>query len=392
MKQTTPPADLFGDTLPTPETDNPTASMRALKVSAQQPGQKLTPEQQRFNKLLARIENLTIQMQELDQRVSRLQPLHQQALSALQQQIDDLQKRMLLQLHTYRQTLKLGKVQKRELTDTITSLLLQTEHLQDPDLLALFDQYFSPDEQAMWAEDEAASVQRLRELVQENLSADEQQDLPDDPETLMALLMKQMAAKQSTQKAASTEPPRPTARQQQAEQQALDAKATLRTLFRQLASALHPDRESDPAERERKTALMSQVNAAYEHQDLAAMLQLQLRTTALDAQSVARMTDEKLAAMSTLLKQQVSTLEAELRQAEARASMALGVAVSGKTTEAAIVRHLHALRSHLQETIDAMQADVHDIQDPVQFKAWLKAQRQLAKQQAAMERWMGDFL
>jgi hypothetical protein len=203
--------------------------------------------------------------------------------------------------------------------------------------------------------------------------------------------MKQMAAKQSAQKNTTQKPHRPHSRQQQAEQQALDAKTTLRALFRQLVSALHTDREPEPAERERKTALMSQVKATYERQDLVALLQMQLQTTALDAQVVARMTDEKFTAVSTLLKQHVSTLEAELRQAQERASMALGVAVSSKTSEAPLVRELHALRRHLQETVDAMQADVHDIQDPTQFKAGLKEQRQLTKQEAAMERCMGDF-
>lgn len=391
MKQTTPTADLFGDTLSDPQTHSAPTSMRALKVSVKQPGQKLTPAQQRFNKLISRIQNLTVQIQELEQRVSRLQPSHQQAMSALHQQMDGLQKSMLLQLHTNLQTIQLGKLQKRALTDIITHLLLQTEDPQDPELQALFDAYFSPDEQAMWAQDEAETMQRLRELVKDKLSEDEHQDLPDDPETLMALLLKQMAAEQTAQTSTPQKPHRPHARQQQAEQQALNAKASLRTLFRQLASALHPDREPDPEERERKTALMSQVNAAYERQDLAALLQLQLQTTALDAQAIARMTDEKLTAMSTLLKQQVSTLEAELRQAETHASMALGVPLTCKTSEVSLLRELHTLRSDLQESIDTLQADVHCIQDPLQFKAWLKEQRQLAQQQMAMNRWMNPF-
>lgn len=41
----------------------------------------------------------------------------------------------------------------------------------------------------------------------------------------------------------------------------------LRNVFRQLASAVHPDRESDPDERDRKTALMSEANAAYANLD-----------------------------------------------------------------------------------------------------------------------------
>jgi hypothetical protein len=137
---------------------------------------------------------------------------------------------------------------------------------------------------------------------------------------------------------------------------------------------------------------MSQANAAYERQDLATLLQLQLQTTVMDAQSIARLTDEKLATMSTLLKQQVSTLEAELRQTEARASVALNTPLSAKTSEATIERRLHAQRHQLQEAVDGMRADIEHIQDPVQLKHWLKIQAQLTRQQAAMDDWLDDFL
>ena len=48
-----------------------------------------------------------------------------------------------------------------------------------------------------------------------------------------------------------------------AQEQAQDAKAALRSIYRQLASALHPDRRPDPVGLEPGGALMSQANAAY---------------------------------------------------------------------------------------------------------------------------------
>jgi hypothetical protein len=41
-----------------------------------------------------------------------------------------------------------------------------------------------------------------------------------------------------------------------------DATGALRTIYHQLVSALHPDRETDPQEQLRKTALMKEANAA----------------------------------------------------------------------------------------------------------------------------------
>ena len=97
---------------------------------------------------------------------------------------------------------------------------------------------------------------------------------------------------------------KPTAAQRKAEQQQEDAETVLRKVFRQLASALHPDRERDPAEHRRKTVLMSEANAAYGRQDLMALLQIQLRIEQADSRSLSQLPEEKIESMSLLLKQQ----------------------------------------------------------------------------------------
>ena len=56
--------------------------------------------------------------------------------------------------------------------------------------------------------------------------------------------------------------------------QAAPAAPSLREVYRRVASALHPDRETDPAARDRKTDLMQQANRAYAKQDLLGLLEL----------------------------------------------------------------------------------------------------------------------
>jgi hypothetical protein len=90
-----------------------------------------------------------------------------------------------------------------------------------------------------------------------------------------------------------------------------DADASLRRLFRQLASALHPDREPDPDARQRKTALMSEANAAHARKDYLALLDLQRRAALDGADAQAPMPDDKRQALTLLLKAQVADLERE---------------------------------------------------------------------------------
>lgn len=181
------------------------------------------------------------------------------------------------------------------------------------------------------------------------------------------------------------EPPRPRpgqqARQRKVDQQMQDAKAAMRSIYRQLASALHPDREPDAAERERKTVLMGQANAAYERGDLTTLLRLQLQANRMDEDSISRLADEKLAELTLLLKEQVASLEQELAIAEQRLGDELGVAVSARMNEPLLQLRLKLLQNDLADTLLVMQHDLERVRDEAELKRWLREQAALARKQ-----------
>ena len=165
-----------------------------------------------------------------------------------------------------------------------------------------------------------------------------------------------------------------------------DAKSAIRTIFRQLASALHPDREPDEQERLRKTALMSEVNAAYEKNDLTTLLRLQMQVAQVNPQNkagTARMADDKLIAMSLLLKEQVAALEEDLDQLESRLSRELCVPVRAEADEAVMNQSLQRLQADQRYITDTLAADLRRIQNEAELKRWLKEQWQLAKATSA---------
>ena len=166
----------------------------------------------------------------------------------------------------------------------------------------------------------------------------------------------------------------------------LDAKSAIRTIFRQLASSLHPDREPEEQERLRKTALMSEVNAAYEKNDLTTLLRLQMQVTQVNSQSTAgtpRMAEGQLIAMSLLLKEQVAALEDDLDQLENRLSRELCVPVRADADEAALSQSLQRMQADQRHSADSLAADLRRIQNDAEFKRWLKEQWQLAKATSA---------
>ena len=58
-------------------------------------------------------------------------------------------------------------------------------------------------------------------------------------------------------------------------EKAEEGKLEIKTLFRQLAKAFHPDKEQQEHLKEEKTALMKKITAAYENQDLYGLLKIE---------------------------------------------------------------------------------------------------------------------
>ncbi len=101
--------------------------------------------------------------------------------------------------------------------------------------------------------------------------------------------------------------------EEMAQQQASHA---VQTVFRHLASVLHPDRETDPAERARKTALMQRVTLAYHAHRLMDLLEIQREVAQADMGDMASLSEEQLQSYIRVLKQQSEELAHELQQRE----------------------------------------------------------------------------
>lgn len=193
----------------------------------------------------------------------------------------------------------------------------------------------------------------------------------------IAKMQAQAEAASQARRSAGTPPRKKTATQKKAEQQALDADGALRTMYRQLVSALHPDRETDPVEQLRKTALMKEANAAYERRDLLALLQLQLQVDLVDERMISSMAHEKLSALTALLKERVKVLTSELYKIERQTVDEFGLPMYAPLSPASLKRHLTSQMKRLEGDIEAMQHDLAQVPDDRYFKRWLRQQHDL---------------
>jgi hypothetical protein len=383
--------------LPEAPTDAaPSLSVLMVQAAAQA---KLTPAQQRFNELLAQIERLSGLIQRLENWSDRHRYAHIQALRESVQQAQVHRKSLLLWVHERLQTSDFTDRQQRMARGLVRGLIDQLSASADPQVQALSDLYVSEEDTQEAAQEQAEAAQLLRERIEEALGQPlNKPSQYQTPEEMMQAGMRQWQQQQEANEAkkhakrtarkAEKQAKKKSAAAEKGEVPAavlreLDAKSAIRTIFRQLASALHPDREPDEQERLRKTGWMSEVNAAYEKNDLTTLLRLQMQVTQGGPQSAARMADDKLIAMSVLLKEQVAALEDDLDQLQSRLSRELCVPVRADADEAVMAQSLQRLQADQRHITDSLAADLRRIQNEAELKRWLKEQWQLAKATSA---------
>lgn len=349
------------------------AALRVLPSVAQPP----SAAARAYNLQLTRIDKLRSQLAEMEALAQRHRMELHGAVEPLRRRLAQAQRALALALDAHLQGKLLSRVQAETARIALCQLTRELADGGDAAMRELHDRH-SPRTLAQLKQDAADVLrQRLESVLGEPLE-DDGQSL--SAEQLLRAGMERLRqaqedVRQHRRDAAQARRARktPGAAARQAEQH--DADTLLRRLFRQLASALHPDRETDPQARLHKTALMSEANAAYEKRDLVALLQIQGRAELADPTAVQRLSDERLALLTLLLKEQVATLERERAARQGALAdefdLPAGVSMNANTL----------LQSRIDQTLAVERALAHieqdqaQVDDPVRLKRWLNARR-----------------
>ncbi|MDO9480669.1 MAG: hypothetical protein Q8S96_06040 [Hydrogenophaga sp.] len=360
----------------------PPAVAQALRV--QPPGDVPASAAARaFNLQLTRIDKLKAQLDALDALgQSHRVELHQW-VAPLQQRQRQRTRDMALWLAECLQGKALSRLQQDTATEALCRLAQTLADDGDASMAVLHDRH----SRLTLAQKKQAAAEAMRARLEAVLGEPLANTDPDAP--MEELLRAGMArwrevqdaaqARRRDKKNARKARQKPGAEQTQAQAQQADADTQLRTLFRQLASALHPDREPDAQERLRKTALMSEANAAYGRKDLVTLMQIQLRAELADPAAVSRLADDKLAALTLLLKQQVAELERERAARQERLAAEFDLPPGAVTNPNTLKQSLLAQVEALERDVAQLERDLDQMQEPAGLKRWLNAQHSQPK-------------
>jgi len=370
--------DLFAEaSIPTDAVATPrTGAAVSLRIQ----GQQLSPEQKRFNQLLGRVEALAGKIESARALGDGHRSRYASALRALEERHEKLMREMALWLHERLRHKGLSRSQQRMVREIICALSETLAGAGDEAMRHLHDTH---SEQTL-SDKEKGALAGARAAFEQVLGV----DLEDAPEMAsveemleagLQRFQEQTEAQRARQTGQSARKAGrgPTSRQQTAQREEQDAESALRTIYRQLASALHPDRENDPEARAKKTLLMTEANVAYEGRDLMTLLKLQLRIEQVDPDAVARLAGDKLQALTHLLKKQAQMLQQELRGIELQLIHEFDLPGYAPLSAATLQRHLLERKHALQADIRMMEMDLQRVQDDAELKRWLKVQQDL---------------
>jgi hypothetical protein len=356
-----------------------TTGSQSLRISTAKQAKKLTPAQKRFNTLIARIDRqreLLAQWQEL---IPNYQAEVLNSFQPLRDGFAGLQAQMVELLDGYCFSIKFTPLQKDKVSQIIADICdeLINDHGRD-DLKPIANRHSDIDFDDLRSQRQVMGDDVFRAMLDGEFDLD-----PDDVELDMhdpfgaAERLRGIVDEQ--ERIAEEQRPRrkKTARQLAKEQFEKEEESkisqSIRAVYRQLVGALHPDRELDPAERERKTDLMQKVTVAYKNSDLLQLLELQLTVEQIDQSAIDSINEDRLTYFNKILQRQSQELKREIEDIELDIGIAAGFAPFELITPKKIMSSLKKDKKQLEIAIAGIREDLRTFQDIRALKRWLKS-------------------
>ena len=371
----------------------------ALQISP--PGAApLTPEQKRFNLLLAKIEKARARLTVWQENMPLFAQAHAHRVAPLEAALMVERRAWLNELDAAAGQTGWTRNERETLSETILDLaamLIEITPDEDeiPALKAVFNKYSEVD----FDSEERQELQAMKGLFEAMSGLDLGDDEVASEDELVQRAEEQMRAREGRAEQAAehgaamhggaarnSSARRPSKAQLKRDEEARQVTQTVREVFRKLASALHPDRATDDADRSARTAMMQRVNRAYEANNLLALLELQLEIEQVDSDHIANAPAQRVRHFNKLLAEQLQELEQEIVDTEMRFCAQYFVIDDRRLDPAKLTRVLDDDVRDLRMTQATLARDRKVLLNRPSAKRWLKQRRHEMRDDA-----MDDF-
>jgi hypothetical protein len=286
--------------------------------------QKLSKNQEAFNKLTQKIEKLQKEITGKQLQFDLALKIYGAELYPAQLKILENRKRIIIILWDVYKTNKLSKTDQRHLKNIIQYHLQEYFTASDIEPDEVLQNIFSQVEGISYdkmMEDEKEKEIALLQQVLAKMNVDiKGVDVNDEAAMAQKIAeakknMADMQARNEERMQQRQQKKKKTAKQVEYEkmQQAVNEmkQKNISTIYKQLAKLFHPDLEQDAERKVEKEILMKELTAAYEVKNLHALLMLELKWIHKENDHLETLTEEKLSIYLEILKEQASNLEQE---------------------------------------------------------------------------------
>lgn len=282
----------------------------------------LSNNQQAFNRLTKRIEQLQQTILTVTAKLESLLKLYTAKMPALTQSLAKSQLALAEALGNSTKKIKFGKRQIEDVRAVILALCDEAFSEVEPD--EEHESFYDAWAESSYREELKNQSDKRKKLIAEDvkeiygidIDADDIDDTPEGYARFVKRLKDEFLGNQQKSDGQFSRRKK-TERQFEREElrrreEALKLKS-LRGIYISLAKALHPDTITDPAEKAWKEELMKKVTAAYADRDLSALLKLEMEWVSSANDALDTLPDEKLKLYIASLKEQAAALERDLR-------------------------------------------------------------------------------
>ena len=290
-----------------------------------QPDKPLSKNQQKFNRLVKKINDLEKQVTSSERELNETLDNYVKKIYPLQQSKVKLRAEFVRLMYPYYINKGISARDKDILQLILSNNLheiYEFEHKLPDELLDIFEKVEGVSVEDARKAGIKASIFEMQEMM-DNMGVDIEMEEPAEDLTEEQLVEKMNAFKQEIKRKMEEKEARKSTFKQSAKQKERAdkqkekediKKKSISSIYRQLAKILHPDLEQNPEIKLQKEVQMQKLTIAYEENDLHTLLKLELEWIAHESNNIDELSNAKLDIYNKLLSEQVRELEDQLIQ------------------------------------------------------------------------------
>ena len=293
-------------------------------IISQKKQKPLNKQQIAFNKFIKKIEKLREELKNTSDDLDTQLAFYGKEIHPLETKANTKRKEIIRILFSqFKKNKKIKEEEKKTLKRFISSLLgdvLSNNNTPpEQDLKDIFKEVTGESYEKAMAEEFEIMKDEMHDMFRESgVDIDLSQLNKDMSQEELAAKMKELSDKMKEQ--VEEKEHKKSKRKKTAKQLEKEAKnkqleevrnKNIKSIYKQLVRALHPDLEQDEVIKAKKHTLMQRLTVAYENNDLHEMLSLEMEFINKEESNIDQLSTDKLAIYNQVLKEQVHALESQ---------------------------------------------------------------------------------